>query len=86
MLRDWKRRIARVAIDEMLHLAQVTDMLAAVGSAPHFQRTYVPLDARQLSVRYRTLNRSERCRCGGLSEPMRRGKTMTVGRTFAIER
>jgi hypothetical protein len=33
---SWKRKIARVAIEEMLHLAQVSNLLTAIGGAPHF--------------------------------------------------
>jgi CDGSH-type Zn-finger protein len=45
MVRGWKRRLAGVAIEEMLHLAQVSNMLTAVGGAPHFYRTNFPLPA-----------------------------------------
>lgn len=45
MVRDWKRRLAGVAIEEMLHLAQVTNLLTAIGGAPHFRRTNFPLPA-----------------------------------------
>src|SRR6202011_2822135 len=31
LVRGWKRRLAGVAIEEMLHLAQVSNMLTAVG-------------------------------------------------------
>ncbi|HEV3087904.1 MAG TPA: ferritin-like domain-containing protein, partial [Candidatus Elarobacter sp.] len=43
MVRRWKRRLSGVAIEEMLHLAQVANMLTAVGGAPHFRRTNFPL-------------------------------------------
>ncbi|GAC1500639.1 MAG: hypothetical protein NVS1B2_25330 [Vulcanimicrobiaceae bacterium] len=43
MLRGWKRKLAGVAVEEMLHLAQVSNMLVAVGGAPHFRRTNFPL-------------------------------------------
>ena len=45
MVRGWKRRLAGVAIEEMLHLAQVSNMLTAVGGAPHFRRANFPLPA-----------------------------------------
>ncbi len=45
MVRDWKRRLAGVAIEEMLHLAQVTNMLTAIGGAPHFRRSNFPQGA-----------------------------------------
>src|SRR4051812_28085487 len=34
----WRDAIVQVAIDEMLHLALVNNLLSAIGSAPHFQR------------------------------------------------
>ncbi len=43
LVRGWKRRLAHVAVEEMLHLAQVTNMLSAVGGAPHFKRTNFPM-------------------------------------------
>jgi CDGSH-type Zn-finger protein len=42
-IREWKRRIAHVAVEEMLHLAQVSNLLTAVGGAPHFARSNFPL-------------------------------------------
>jgi CDGSH-type Zn-finger protein len=44
-VRDWKRKIAHVAVEEMLHLAQVSNMLTAIGGAPHFRRSNFPLPA-----------------------------------------
>ena len=41
--RTWKRKIAGVAVEEMLHLAQVCNMLTAVGGAPHFVRSNFPM-------------------------------------------
>jgi len=43
MVRGWKRKLASVAIEEMLHLAQVANMLTAIGGAPHFRRTNFPM-------------------------------------------
>lgn len=43
MVRGWKRKLAHVAVEEMLHLAQVTNLLTAIGGAPHFKRTNFPL-------------------------------------------
>ncbi len=43
LVRGWKRRLAHVAVEEMLHLAQVTNMLSAIGGAPHFKRTNFPM-------------------------------------------
>jgi CDGSH-type Zn-finger protein len=39
----WKRKIAAVAVEEMLHLAQVSNLLTAIGGAPHFKRSNFPL-------------------------------------------
>jgi CDGSH-type Zn-finger protein len=45
MVRGWKRRLASVAVEEMLHLAQVSNMLTAIGGAPHFRRPNFPVAA-----------------------------------------
>lgn len=42
-VRAWKRKIAGVAVEEMLHLAQVSNILTAVGGAPHFARSNFPM-------------------------------------------
>ena len=44
-IRVWKRKIAGVAVEEMLHLGQVSNILTAVGGAPHFARSNFPLPA-----------------------------------------
>ena len=44
-VRGWKRKIAGVAVEEMLHLGQVSNLLTAVGGAPHFARPNFPLPA-----------------------------------------
>jgi hypothetical protein len=44
-IRGWKRKIASVAVEEMLHLGQVANILTAVGGAPHFARSNLPLPA-----------------------------------------
>ncbi|MBV8343566.1 MAG: CDGSH iron-sulfur domain-containing protein [Candidatus Eremiobacteraeota bacterium] len=44
-IRHWKSKIAQVAVEEMLHLAQVSNLLTAVGGAPHFSRSNFPLPA-----------------------------------------
>ncbi|MBV9706370.1 MAG: hypothetical protein JO125_03055, partial [Chloroflexi bacterium] len=43
MVRGWRRFLCRVAIEEMGHLAQVSNMLTAIGGAPHFRRPNFPL-------------------------------------------
>jgi hypothetical protein len=45
MVRRWKRRLSAVAVEEMLHLAQVSNMLTAIGGAPHFKRANMPMPA-----------------------------------------
>src|SRR5947209_7455826 len=42
-VRTWKRKIAGVAVEEMLHLAQVSNILTAIGGAPHFARSNFPM-------------------------------------------
>ncbi|MBV8373174.1 MAG: hypothetical protein JOY69_07920, partial [Candidatus Eremiobacteraeota bacterium] len=44
-IRVWKQKIAGVAVEEMLHLGQVSNLLTAVGGAPHFVRANFPLPA-----------------------------------------
>ena len=39
----WRQTITGVAIDEMLHLALVGNLLVAIGSRPHFQRHNFPV-------------------------------------------
>ncbi len=43
MVKRWREALVDVAIDEMLHLALVANLLAAIGSAPHFQRPNFPV-------------------------------------------
>lgn len=38
MARGWKRRLAHVAVEEMLHLSQVSNLLTAIGASPRFER------------------------------------------------
>src|SRR5436190_11132953 len=42
----WRRRIAHVATEEMLHLALVQNVLSAIGAAPHLTRPNLPAPAR----------------------------------------
>ncbi|HLK35155.1 MAG TPA: ferritin-like domain-containing protein, partial [Polyangiaceae bacterium] len=39
----WRATIVEVAVDEMLHLSLVSNLLAAIGSTPHFQRPNFPV-------------------------------------------
>lgn len=41
----WRRVISHVATDEMLHLALVQNVLAAIGAAPHLSRPNLPAPA-----------------------------------------
>src|SRR5579863_1085723 len=45
MVRGWKRRLATVGIEEMLHLAQVSNLLTAIGGAAHLKRVNFPMPA-----------------------------------------
>ena len=42
----WRRAIAHVATEEMLHLALVQNVLSAIGAAPHLTRPNLPAPAR----------------------------------------
>jgi hypothetical protein len=44
IVRSWKREFTGVAVEEMFHLAVITDLLTAVGAAPHFDRPNFPHD------------------------------------------
>jgi CDGSH-type Zn-finger protein len=50
MVRRWKRRLVAVGIEEMLHLAQLTNVLTAIGGAPHFRRTNFPVPRSALPI------------------------------------
>ena len=43
---SWRRTIAHVAAEEMLHLALVQNVLSAIGAAPHLTRPNLPAPAR----------------------------------------
>ena len=49
---SWKRRLAGVAVEEMLHLAQVANLLTAIGGAPNFRRSNFPVPAERVLVRH----------------------------------
>jgi CDGSH-type Zn-finger protein len=42
LVRRWKRKLVAVSVEEMLHLAQLSNILTAIGGAPHFQRPNFP--------------------------------------------
>jgi CDGSH-type Zn-finger protein/truncated hemoglobin YjbI len=44
-VRRWQDRISRVAVQEMLHLALVQNLLSAIGAAPHLSRPNFPQPA-----------------------------------------
>lgn len=46
MVRRWERVIAGVAVQEMLHLAQASNLLTAIGGMPHFRRPNLPQRAK----------------------------------------
>ena len=41
-VRSWKATIVEVAVQEMLHLALVNNLLTAIGAAPHIRRPNLP--------------------------------------------
>jgi CDGSH-type Zn-finger protein/truncated hemoglobin YjbI len=43
--RRWRERISHVAVQEMLHLALVQNLLSAIGAAPHLSRPNFPQPA-----------------------------------------
>lgn len=43
MVCGWRRFLSSVAVEEMGHLAQVSNLLTAIGGAPHFRRPNFPL-------------------------------------------
>ena len=45
-VRRWRKVIAQVATEEMLHLALVQNLLSAIGAAPHLARPNLPAPAR----------------------------------------
>jgi Ferritin-like len=45
-VRRWERVITGVAVQEMLHLAQASNLLTAIGGMPHFRRPNLPQRAR----------------------------------------
>ena len=42
-IKRWSRSLAQVAIEEMLHMSLVNNMLAAIGAAPHLWRPAFPV-------------------------------------------
>ncbi len=45
-VRKWRKQIAHVATQEMLHLSLVQNLLSAIGAAPHLSRPNFPQPAR----------------------------------------
>ena len=52
----WRRSLSQVALEEMLHLSLVNNLLAAIGAAPHLWRPAFPV--RQMSAPGRLLRRN----------------------------
>jgi CDGSH-type Zn-finger protein len=50
MVRTWKRRLAAVSVEEMLHLAQIANILTAIGGAPNLRRPNFPSPASALPI------------------------------------
>jgi CDGSH-type Zn-finger protein len=50
MVRGWKRRLAAVSVEEMLHLAQMANILTAIGGAPNLRRPNFPSPASALPI------------------------------------
>ena len=50
MVKRWKRRLVMVSVEEMLHLTQLTNVLTAIGGAPHFRRTNFPVPRSALPI------------------------------------
>jgi len=44
-IEGWRKKIRRIALEEMLHLSLVNNLLAAFGSAAHFARPNFPIPA-----------------------------------------
>ena len=44
-VRDWRRRLAAAAADRMLHVAQLANLLTAIGGVPHVTRPTFPARA-----------------------------------------
>lgn len=45
-VRRWERVVTGVAVQEMLHLAQASNLLTAIGGMPHFRRPNLPQRAK----------------------------------------
>src|SRR5699024_11245667 len=39
----WRENLIAICIEEMVHLAQVSNLLVAVGARPHFNRPNLPV-------------------------------------------
>jgi CDGSH-type Zn-finger protein len=74
MVRGWKRSLAQVAVEEMLHLAQVANMLTAIGASARFERANFPMPASafpfglRLTLEPFSLNTIERFVCYEMPE------------------
>ena len=57
LLVDWEETILRVAHEEMYHLANVCNLLSAIGGAPQFQRPNFPQPVKTSLVEERSHRR-----------------------------
>ena len=46
---QWDRTISQVAVQEMLHLSLVNNLLTSIGAAPHFLRPNFPVRSKYFS-------------------------------------
>jgi CDGSH-type Zn-finger protein/uncharacterized Fe-S cluster protein YjdI len=44
-VQNWKRAVTSVAVEEMVHLALASNLMVALGGAPHFSRPNFPITA-----------------------------------------
>ncbi|HEV2218180.1 MAG TPA: ferritin-like protein [Candidatus Dormibacteraeota bacterium] len=52
-VKRWERTIAGVAVQEMLHLALASNLLTALGAAPHLRRPNFPIHSKYLPLSLR---------------------------------
>ena len=68
----WRRLLTSVALEEMLHLALVSNLLTALGAAPHLRRPAFPQTSRYYP--------------GGITIELRRFSDATITRFIHLER
>jgi hypothetical protein len=60
----WRKTLRGIAVEEMLHLALVSNLMAAIGAAPVFGRPNFPQRSRYFSLLARWAFGTVRWRCG----------------------